>query len=101
MTVVKRIIRYVNGIVNYAVWYSRDTNLDIVDYSNANQAANADDRKSTSSGCFYVGANLVAWMSKKQNFISLSTTEVEYIVASSCCAQLLCMKKLLAAYGLN
>ena len=28
-------------------------------------AGNADDRKSTTGGCFYVGANLVAWMSKK------------------------------------
>lgn len=35
MTIVKRIIRYVNGIVNYAVWYSRDTNLDLVGYSDA------------------------------------------------------------------
>ena len=48
-------------------------------------AGNADDRKSTMGGCFYVGANLVAWMSKKKNFVSLSTTEAEYIAARSCC----------------
>jgi hypothetical protein len=29
-------------------------------YSDADWAGNADDRKSTSSGCFYVGTNLVA-----------------------------------------
>ena len=26
---------------------------------------------------FYVGTNLVAWTSKKQNFVSLSTVEAE------------------------
>ena len=59
-----------------------------------------DDRKSTSGGCFYHGNNLVSWMSKKQNFVSLSTAEAEYIAAGSCCTQLLWMKKLLHDYGI-
>ena len=37
-------------------------------------------------GVFYVGANLVAWMSKKQNSVSLSTVEAEYIIAGSYCS---------------
>ena len=40
-----------------------------------------DDRKSTLGGCFYLGNNLVSWISKKQNSVSLSIAEVEYIVA--------------------
>ena len=40
-------------------------------------------------------------MSKKQNSISLSTTEAEYIVAGSCCSQLLWMKKVLTDYGIS
>ena len=39
-------------------------------------------------------------MSKKQNSISLSTAEAEYIIAGSCCTQLLWMKKLLHDYGI-
>ena len=62
---------------------------------------NADDRKSTTGGCFYVGANLVAQMSKKQNSVSLSTVEAEYIVVGSCCSQLLWMKKVLTDYGIS
>ena len=49
-------------------------------YWDANWAGCIDDRKSTSDGCFYLGNNLVSWMSKKQNSVSLSTAEVEYIV---------------------
>ena len=40
-------------------------------------------------------------MSKKQNFVSLSTTKVEYIAARNCCSQLLWMKKLLSDYGIS
>ena len=58
-------------------------------------------KKSTSSGCFYLGNNLVSWMSKKQNSVSLSMAEAEYIAAMSCCAQLLWMKKLLHDYGIT
>jgi hypothetical protein len=73
-------------------------NLVLAGYFDANWAGNADDRKSTSGGCFYVGTNLVAWMSRKQTSISLSTAEAEYIAAGSC-TQLLWMKKLLCDYG--
>ena len=59
-----------------------------------------DDRKSTSGGCFYLGNNLISWMSMKQNSMSLSTAEAEYIIAGSCCTQLLWMKKLLHDYGI-
>jgi hypothetical protein len=100
LTAVKRIIRYINGTVNYGIWYSRDTNLELAGYSDADWAGNADDRKSTSGGCFYVGTNLVAWMSRKQNSISLSTAEAEYIAAGSCCTQLIWMKKLLSDYDI-
>jgi hypothetical protein len=84
LTAVKHIIRYVNDTLLYGIWYSRETNLVVAGYSDADWAGNADDRNSTSGGCFYVGNNLVAWMSKKQASISLSTAEAEYIAASSC-----------------
>ena len=100
MIALKRIIKYVKTTTNFGVWYSKDTNDVLSGYSDANWAGNADDRKSTSGDCFYVGNNLVSWMSKKQNSISLSTTEAEYIAAGSCCTQLLCMQKLLHDYGI-
>ena len=68
---------------------------------NANIFTKPLDRRNTSGGCFYVGANLVTWMSKKQNFVSLSTAEAEYIATRSCCSQLLWIKKLLGDYGIS
>ena len=43
----------------------------------------------------------MSWMSKKQNPVSLSTAEAEYIAMASCCAQLLWVKKLLHDYGIT
>jgi len=60
LTAVKHIIRYVNDTLLYGSYYSRETNLVVAGYSDANWASNADDRKRTSRGCFYVGTNLVA-----------------------------------------
>ena len=84
MTALKRIIKYVKTTAEFGVWYSKDTSDVLTGYFDANWAGNANDRKSTSGGCFYVGNNLVSWMSKKQNSISLSTAEAKYIVAASC-----------------
>ena len=101
MITLKRIIKYVKSTADFGVWYSKDTNDVLARYSNADWARNADDRKSTLGGCFYVGNNLVSWMSKKKNSISLSTVEVEYIATSSCCTQLLCIQKLLLNYSIR
>ena len=42
----------------------------------------------------------MSWSSKKQNSVSLSTAEAEYIAAGSCCAQLLWMTQTLKDYGI-
>ena len=91
MIALKRFIKYVKTIADFGVWYNKDTNDVLAGYSDVDWVENADDRKSTSRGCFYVGNNLVSWMSKKQNSISLSTIEAEYIAAGSYCTQLLWM----------
>ena len=57
--------------------------------------------KSTSGTCHFLGHSLVSWFSKKQNSVALSTTEVEYIAAASCCTQALCIKQTLREYGVN
>ncbi|XP_059628806.1 uncharacterized mitochondrial protein AtMg00810-like [Cornus florida] len=73
----------------------------MIGYTDVDWAGNKDDRKSISGDCFYVGTNLVSWYSKKQNCISLSSYEAEYIAVGTCCTQLLWMKQILLDYGVN
>ncbi|XP_022895380.1 uncharacterized protein LOC111409580 [Olea europaea var. sylvestris] len=60
LSAVKGSIRYINRTANHGIIYSRESNLDLVSHSDTDWAGNADDRKSTSGGCFYVGSNLVS-----------------------------------------
>jgi hypothetical protein len=88
---VKRIFRYLKEIMTYGLWYPRNQNPQLTAYSDADWANCVDERKSTSGGAFFLGDSLVAWLSKKQSSISLSTTEVEYIATATCCTQVLWM----------
>jgi hypothetical protein len=55
--------------------------------------------ESTSRTCQFLERSHVSWSSKKQNSVALSTGEVEYVAAGSCCAQLLWMRQTLKDYG--
>jgi hypothetical protein len=92
---VKRIFRYLKGTEEFGLWYPKGKDISLVPYTDANWAGCIDDRRSTSGATFYLGEFLVSWLSKKQSSISLSTTEVEYIAATSCCTQVIWMKQTL------
>nr|GEY48520.1 retrovirus-related Pol polyprotein from transposon TNT 1-94 [Tanacetum cinerariifolium] len=57
------------------------------------------DRKSTSASVQFLDDKLVCWSSKKQNCVSISTAESEYVAVSGCCAQVLWMRTQLMDYG--
>nr|GFA14838.1 hypothetical protein [Tanacetum cinerariifolium] len=99
MSAVKRIFRYLRGTINLGLWYSKDSGFDLTAYSDADHAGCHLDRKSTSDSLHFLGDKLVCWSSKKQNCVSISTAEFEY-VAVSCCAQVLWMRTQLTDYGL-
>ena len=48
-------------------------------YSDSDWASSVTDRKSTSGCCFSLGSAVIAWLSRKQTSVALSTIEVEYI----------------------
>jgi hypothetical protein len=98
---VKRILRYLAHTPTLGLWYPKGSEFDLVGYSDSDYAGDRVDRKSTSGTCHFLGRSLVCWSSKKQNCVSLSTAEAEYIAAGSCCAQLLWMKQTLKDYGIN
>ncbi|KAK6149771.1 hypothetical protein DH2020_017296 [Rehmannia glutinosa] len=98
MSIVKRIFRYLKDTIQYGLFYPKNEKFSLQGYSDSDYAGNIDDRKSTSGSCQFLGDFLVSWFSKKQNCVSLSTAEVEYIFAVFCCIQLLWIKQTLANY---
>jgi hypothetical protein len=99
---VKRIMKYIKGTCEYGILYTHDTNSILVGYCDADWAGNADDIKNTLGGCFFLENNLISWFSKRQNNVSLSTAEAEYIATCSSYTQLLpWMKHMLKEYGVK
>ncbi|KAI3681369.1 hypothetical protein L6452_36163 [Arctium lappa] len=98
---VKRIFRYLKGTPNLGLWYPKDSGFDLTGYSDSDFAGCKLDRKSTTGGCQLLGGKLVSWTSKKQNSVSTSTAEAEYVAAGSCSSQILWMRNQLLDYDLQ
>nr|GEZ30433.1 uncharacterized mitochondrial protein AtMg00810-like [Tanacetum cinerariifolium] len=96
---VKRIFRYLRGTVNMGLWYTKDFSFELTGFSDTDYAGCKDTFKSTSGGAQFLGEKLVSWSSKKQDYMTLSTTEAEYVSLFACYAQVLWMRTQLTDYG--
>ncbi|KAI3715736.1 hypothetical protein L6452_22723 [Arctium lappa] len=85
LSAVKRILRYLKGSPNLGLWYPKDSRFELTAFTDADHA----------------GDKLVSWTSKKQNCVSTSTAEAEYVAAARCCSQVLWMTTQLRDFGYN
>jgi hypothetical protein len=99
LNAVKRIFRCLRHQPKLGLWYPKDSPFDLVAYSDSDYAGACLDRKSTTGGFQFLGNRLVSWQCKKQTVVANSTTEAEYVAASSCCGQVLWMQNQLLDYG--
>ncbi|GJX48080.1 putative ribonuclease H-like domain-containing protein [Tanacetum coccineum] len=97
----KRIFRYLKAQLKLDLWYPKDLPFDLVAYTDSDYAGASLDRKSTTGGCQFLGCRLISWQCKKQTVVANSTTEAEYVAASSCCGQVLWIQNQLLDYGYN
>ncbi|GKC32005.1 retrovirus-related pol polyprotein from transposon TNT 1-94, partial [Tanacetum coccineum] len=95
---VNRVFRYLKGTINMGLWYSKDTGIILTAYADVDHAGCHETRRSTSGSAQFLGDKLVSWSSKKQKSTAISTTKVEYITLSGCCAQILWMRSELTNY---
>ncbi|XP_071688460.1 secreted RxLR effector protein 161-like [Rutidosis leptorrhynchoides] len=96
---VMRIFSYLKGTAHLGLWYPFGTGFHLTTFTDADYGGDQVNRKSTSGGLQFLGRKLVSWSSRKQNCISLSTSESEYIAVASCCSQVLWMQTQLLDYG--
>ncbi|KAM2473307.1 hypothetical protein COP2_006450 [Malus domestica] len=78
MNAVMRILRYLKGSPDKGILFKKNNHLRVEGYTDADWAGSADDIRSTSGYFTFVGGNLVAWRSKKQNVVARSSAEAEY-----------------------
>ncbi|GJT83204.1 copia protein [Tanacetum coccineum] len=96
---IKRIFRYLKGTIHMGLWYPKDSGFALKAFADAHYVGCQDTRRSTSGSAQFLEDRLVSWSSKKEKNTAISTTEVEYIALSGCCAQVLWIRSQLSDYG--
>jgi len=91
----KRILRYLQGIRDFGLFYKKGEKSDLFGFTDSDYARDQDDRRSTSGYVLMLGTGAVSWSSKKQPIVSLSTTEAEFIAAIACACQAIWLRRIL------
>ncbi|MFS7989867.1 putative RNA-directed DNA polymerase [Helianthus anomalus] len=95
MAVAKRVLRYVKGSINFGLFYGRNLNQKLQIYTDSDYARDTEDRRCTSGYvCMFNGA-AISWSSRKQDIVTLSSTEAEYVAATTCACHCIWLKGLL------
>ena len=80
--VLLHVIGYIKTTLNYGLTYSRDSDISPTAFVDADYGGCRDTRCSTSGYVFMMAGGPVAWSSKCQATVALSTVEAEYIAMS-------------------
>lgn len=75
------ILRYLQGTKDFVLCYDGDLRSGLIAYSDSDWAEDRDDRHSTTGFIFMLANCVVAWVSRRQTTVSLSSTEAEYKAA--------------------
>ncbi|XP_053549181.1 uncharacterized protein LOC128640785 [Bombina bombina] len=98
LTTAKHVMRYLKRTTDYELCYRKcSENLKLKAYSDADWASDVNDRRSMTGYCFSLTKNgpLIAWKSKKQPTVALSTCEAEYMALAATTQESLYLMQLL------
>nr|XP_034594784.1 uncharacterized mitochondrial protein AtMg00810-like [Setaria viridis] len=98
MALMKRILRYVKGMLSSGLHIGTGPVQSLIAYSDADWAGCPDSRCSTSGFCIYLGDNLASWSSKQQTTVSRSSAEVEYRTIAHAVAECCWLRQLLQEF---
>lgn len=97
---VKWILRYLRGTSKVCLYFG-DGKPMLDGFTDSDMAGDIDSRKSTSGYLMTFAGGVVAWQSKLQKCVALSTTEAEFIAITEACKEELWLKKFLQELGLK
>lgn len=91
---VKRIFRYLKGTKNLWLTYGGNPR-ELTGYADADGSM-ADDRHAISGYAFMINGGAISWAAKRQEIVSLSTTESEYVAITHASKEGLWLRSLLS-----
>ncbi|KAM3197870.1 hypothetical protein ACQJBY_073132 [Aegilops geniculata] len=94
--IVRQILRYVRGTLNYGCTYKAGEGTVLTGFSDSDHAGDLTDRKSTTGLVFFMGPSVITWSSQKQKIVALSSCEAEYIAAATAATQAVWLRGLVS-----
>jgi hypothetical protein len=91
---VKKVFKYLKGTRELWLVYGRQGSM-LEGYSNADGSM-AEDRRAITGYAFTINGGAVSWSAKRQEIISLSTTESEYIAVTHAMKEALWLRSLIS-----
>ena len=85
--------------MNVALRYRETSNTILYGYSDSDFASDTTDRRSTMGYAFLLGGAAVTWASRKQQSVSTSTTEAEYVGLCNAAKEAVWIRNLLQYIG--
>ncbi|GMF36694.1 unnamed protein product [Phytophthora fragariaefolia] len=101
---VKRILRYLRGTASTGLYFKHGPGIsckwNATIFSDADWSGDTSDAKSVSGAVLVLNGTAIAWASKKQTSVTLSTMEAEYVAAAVAVKDVAWVKQLLVEIGL-
>ncbi|XP_034205583.1 secreted RxLR effector protein 161-like [Prunus dulcis] len=95
----KRVLRYIQGTIDYGIEYVTGKSALLVCYCDSDWSGSEEDMKSTSGYAFSFGSGAFSWASVKQHSVALSTAEAEYVSAAEATSQAIWLRFVLEDFG--
>lgn len=95
----KRVLRYLKGTKQHKLEFGPGNGWNLVGYSDADWAGDQSSRRSTTGFIFFYGSGPIAWVSRRQSCVSLSSMEAEYVALSEASQELIWLRRLFNEIG--
>ncbi|CAL2265706.1 unnamed protein product [Prunus armeniaca] len=95
----KRVLRYIQGTIDYGIEYVAGKSALLIGYCDSDWSGFEEDRKSTSEYAFSFGSGAFSWASVKQQSVALSTAEAEHVSAAEATSQAIWHRFVLEDFG--
>ncbi|XP_018507903.1 secreted RxLR effector protein 161-like [Pyrus x bretschneideri] len=99
MRTTKRMLRYIQGTIDFGIVSEKRKTTTLIGYCDSNWAGSEDDMRSTSGFAFTLGYGVFSWASIKQSTVALSTTKAEYVSAAEATSQAKWLRFVIEDFG--
>ena len=97
----KKVLRYLKGTEDNGILLDSNSDTTLYSYADADWGRDIDTRRSISGTLHRIGNSSIAWTSKMQPTVSLSSTEAEYRVLTDAAKDIIHFRRLFCELGIS